>query len=117
MKRLLLSILLLCLSLLVGCGGGGSNGGGGGGGNPTLVSIQVTPSNPSITLGATAATQQFTATGTFSDNTTRDLTASASWSSSAPTVATVSAGLATGCRSRNHDHFGRFGRSLGQYGT
>ena len=96
MKRLLLSILLLSVSLLVGCGGGSNSGGGGGGGNPTLVSIQVTPANPSVTLGATPATQQFTATGTFSDNTTRDLTASASWSSSATTVATVSAGLATG---------------------
>jgi len=60
--------------------------------NPaTLVSIAVTPTNPSITKGAT---QQFTATGHFSDGTTQDLTASATWSSSLTTVATI--GVNTG---------------------
>ncbi|MBW4056180.1 MAG: ATP-dependent DNA ligase, partial [Proteobacteria bacterium] len=53
----------------------------------TLVSLTVLPANPNIILGTT---QQFSATGTFSDSTTRDLTTSATWSSSAPTVATVS---------------------------
>ncbi len=63
-----------------------------------LVSIAVTPGNPSIALGTT---QQFTATGTYSDGSTQDLTASAYWASSALNVATISdsaptIGLATG---------------------
>jgi DNA-binding beta-propeller fold protein YncE len=58
-----------------------------------LVSLQVTPGNPSITTGTT---QQFTATGTFNDGSKQDLTASAAWSSSNTTVATInSSGLAT----------------------
>ncbi|HEY6006727.1 MAG TPA: DUF3443 family protein [Geobacteraceae bacterium] len=53
----------------------------------TLVSIAVTPAAPNIAVGATA---QFAATGTFSDNTTQDLTTQVTWSSSAPAVATIS---------------------------
>src|SRR6202007_2918144 len=62
--------------------------------NPaTLVSIAVTPANPSITKGAT---QQFTATGTFSDSTTQVLS-NAVWASGTAAVATINAtGLATG---------------------
>jgi len=60
---------------------------------PTLVSISVTPVNPSIVAGST---QQFTARGTFSDGTTADITNSVVWSSSNLAVATISAtGLAT----------------------
>ena len=53
----------------------------------TLVSITVTPANPSIVLGTT---EQFTATGTYSDNSTQDMTTSVTWSSSAGSVATIS---------------------------
>ena len=53
----------------------------------TLVSISVTPTNPSIVLGKK---QQFKATGTYSDNSTLDLTASATWSSTKVSVATIS---------------------------
>ncbi len=53
----------------------------------TLVSIQVAPTSPSIAAGTS---QQFTATGIFSDNSFQDLTASAVWSSSSTTVATIS---------------------------
>jgi hypothetical protein len=61
---------------------------------PTLQSIAVTPANSSIAKGLT---QQFTATGTFSDNSKQDLTSQATWASSIPSVATISAtGLATG---------------------
>jgi hypothetical protein len=52
----------------------------------TLSSIAVTPANPSISVGAT---QQFTATGTFSDRTTRDLTNFATWTSSNTVVAII----------------------------
>ncbi len=65
-----------------------------GGGGPVLTSIAVTPTNPSIAVGGQ---QQFTATGTYSDGSHRDLTSSATWTSSSPTVATISStGLATG---------------------
>ncbi|MEE8360682.1 MAG: S8 family serine peptidase, partial [Gemmatimonadales bacterium] len=48
---------------------------------PTLTAISVAPLNASIEEGQT---QQFSATGTFSDGSTANLTASAAWSSSAP---------------------------------
>jgi hypothetical protein len=60
---------------------------------PVLVSIAVTPANPSIAAGTT---QQFTATGTYSDGSTQNLTSTATWSSSVPGVATISTtGLAS----------------------
>ena len=52
-----------------------------------LIAIGVTPVNPSLAAGRT---RQFTATGTFSDTTTLDLTASVTWSSTLPAFATVS---------------------------
>jgi len=58
-----------------------------------LVSIVVTPSNPSVDEGFT---QQFTATGTFAGGSTQNLTGSVVWASGTPTVATIDAsGLAT----------------------
>lgn len=61
---------------------------------PVLVSIAITPVNPSILVNGT---QQFTATATYSDSSTANVSGSAVWSSSDNTVATVSAvGLATG---------------------
>ena len=67
-------------------------------GGPILTSITVTPVNPVITV---QASQQFTATGTYSDNSQRDLTNSATWTSSLPAAATInSTGLATGAASR-----------------
>ena len=53
----------------------------------TLVSIAVTPNSPSVALGSM---QQFTATGTYSDGSTQNLTTSAIWASSNPAVATIS---------------------------
>lgn len=88
MKSSKLSPLFLLLLLVAGCGGGGGTSG-----PKALVSIAVSPANPSMPV---AARQQFTATGTYSDNTTEDLTAQVSWSSSYTAVATISsAGLAT----------------------
>ncbi|MDP2645520.1 MAG: Ig-like domain-containing protein, partial [Desulfobacterales bacterium] len=49
--------------------------------------IVVTPVDPTIPIGLM---QQFTATGTYSDGTTRDLTTSVTWSSSNTGTATVS---------------------------
>ncbi len=60
---------------------------------PTLVSVAVTPLNATNLVGAT---QQYTATGTYSDSSTQNITSQATWSSSKTTVATISAsGLAT----------------------
>ena len=60
----------------------------------TLQSIAVTPANPSIAAGTT---QQFTATGTYSDASTADLTGSVTWSSGTTATATIgSTGLAHG---------------------
>ncbi|MGO9624688.1 MAG: beta strand repeat-containing protein, partial [Steroidobacteraceae bacterium] len=53
----------------------------------SLVSIGVTPTNPSIASGLTVALK---ATGVYTDNSIHDLTSMVTWSSSAPTVATVS---------------------------
>jgi uncharacterized protein YjdB len=52
----------------------------------TLVSIAVTPANSSMAVGTT---KQFTATGTFSDSSTEDLTLSVLWGSSSPVTATI----------------------------
>jgi hypothetical protein len=51
-----------------------------------LTSITITPSNPSIANGSTL---QLTATGTFSDGSTQNLTTQVSWTSSSDTMATV----------------------------
>ena len=60
----------------------------------TLVSISVTPASASIPVGLT---QQFTATGRYSDQSTQNITTMVAWTTSLASVATVdSAGLATG---------------------
>jgi trimeric autotransporter adhesin len=56
----------------------------------TLVSLGITPANPGIAKGLKS---QFTAVGTYTDNSTQILTAQVQWSSSDPTVATVSNAL------------------------
>jgi len=59
---------------------------------PALASITVTPETASVPKGGS---QKFRATGTYSDGSTADLTAKATWSSSNTSVATiVSAGKA-----------------------
>lgn len=55
----------------------------------TLTSIVVTPATPSIEIGNT---QQLKAIGQYSDGTSVDLTADATWNSATTTVATVSSG-------------------------
>ncbi len=83
MKKLQISIALVCFGLLAGCGGGTNAG------SPAAVlqSIQITPAATSIAAGLT---QQFTATGKYSDNSSKDLTSSSTWSSSNTSAATVS---------------------------
>ena len=84
MKKLLWLVELATLCVFIGCSDAKF---------PYLVSIQISPSAPSIAAGTT---QQFTAQGTFSNASTRDLTALVTWSSSTPYVASIaSGGLAT----------------------
>ena len=52
-----------------------------------LVAIAVTPADPGIALGEN---QQFTATGTYSDDSNADITTDVAWDSSAPDVAIIS---------------------------
>jgi hypothetical protein len=57
--------------------------------NPTLTSLTVAPTSVSLIQGQT---QQLTATGSYDDGSTNNLTGTATWSTSASAVATVSTG-------------------------
>jgi len=57
--------------------------------NPTLTSLAVSPTSASI---VESQTQQLTATGTYDDGSTKDLTGTAGWTTSDSTLATVSKG-------------------------
>jgi hypothetical protein len=54
----------------------------------TLQSIAITPGTAAVAAGGV---QPFTATGTYSDNSTQDVTSSATWSSSDPSVVVIDA--------------------------
>jgi len=84
--------LAIALAGTAACSGGGSDGGGG---TPaaTLQSITVAPETAPVASGQT---QAFTATGHYSDGSTQDLTAVATWTSSGTAVATMSGAVATG---------------------
>ena len=80
---------LLLLAFVTGCSGPTTNTG------KTLKSIAVTPASPAhLKVGAT---QPFTATATFSDGTSSDITGTVTWTSGTTATATIStAGVATG---------------------
>ncbi len=81
--------LLFCLGLLSACGGAA----GGSGGVPTLTSINLSPSSVTLPNGTT---QQMSATGIFSDGSSKDVTAQVTWASGNGSTATISAsGLVT----------------------
>jgi len=79
MKKII-ALLLLNIIVLASCGGGGSNS------SKTLTSISVSPANNVIAPGTT---RQFTATGTYSDNSTQNITTLVTWNSSNISVATI----------------------------
>jgi hypothetical protein len=56
-------------------------------GTAALSSIALSPLNSTISLGTP---QQFTATGTYTDGSTQNITATVTWSSNTPPVATIS---------------------------
>ncbi len=94
-----LPIVVIGWALLLastGCGGGGSSSPSSPAA-PQLVSIAVTPGNPTVTTGVT---EQFTAIGAYSDSSSQNLTTTVVWSSTAAGVASISnlsgsAGLAS----------------------
>ena len=95
---------------MTGCSGGSSSSSTNTTPTVTLLSIAVTPANPSIAPGTT---ETFIATGTYSNNTTQNITASVTWSSSVASVATITNGKATCDRpGPNNDH-GHLGERLG----
>jgi hypothetical protein len=65
--------------------------------NPTLTSLAIGPDTPTLAEGESL---QMTATGTYDDGSTKNLTGSAIWSSSDTTCATIdSGGLITAAQS------------------
>ncbi len=58
----------------------------------TLTSIAVTPANPSVAAGVP---QQFTATGTYTDGSTQNLTTQVTWASTNAAAATIGATTAS----------------------
>ena len=92
MQRWQVVISTVFLSALTGCGAG-SFGPLSSRDKPVLQSIIVTPASTTLSVGQT---QQFTATGLYSDNSSRNLTNSVSWTSSNTSEVTISgSGLAT----------------------
>lgn len=85
--------LLLATSILVGCGGGSTATNGGTPPLPppqaTLSSITIAPFAPVADAGTTAT---FFATGLYSDGSSKDISSSVTWSSSASTIAKISGG-------------------------
>lgn len=94
-KPLMWFMALLTVAFVAGCGGNTSSVD-----LPSVVSVSITPATPSIPI---SGIQQFTATATYSDGLTHDVTTAPgiAWSSASPLVATISntaptIGLATG---------------------
>jgi uncharacterized protein YjdB len=90
-RTLFCSVGFLVTAFIAGCGGGGDQGRGPILGLPAaeLVSVAVTPATATLAIGAT---QQFAATATYSDGSSRDVTTTSAWTSATPTVASVNAG-------------------------
>lgn len=77
-------IVLLTVTGLTACGGGSN----GGGWLNHVKAITVTPANPTVAKGLT---QAFTATATWEDGSTVDMSTQVTWTSTNTSVATVSA--------------------------
>jgi hypothetical protein len=89
---LLVTFLLSLVCFILGCGGGG--GGSNSSGNSStvqLVSMSVSPSNPKMLQGGTL---QMKVLGTYSDNTTKDISTYTNivWRTANAAIATVSSG-------------------------
>ena len=60
---------------------------------PQLTSVSLSPTSTSVQVGQT---QQFTATGSYSDGSSKDLNQSATWTVGNGSIAKIATGLATG---------------------
>ncbi|BCS53429.1 Ig-like domain-containing protein [Geobacter sp. SVR] len=85
--RIAYLLVVVALMTAFGCSGG-SSGTGKTATEKALVSIQIQPTNNRLAIGTSL---QFSAVGTYADNSTQDVTASAVWSSSDTAVATIAA--------------------------
>jgi trimeric autotransporter adhesin len=84
---------LSALLSIVGCGGSGSATHTAQSAQaPKLTSIAITGAAGNLDIGAT---RQYTATGTYNDGSSRDITSSLNWTTSNASVAKVSSGLVT----------------------
>ena len=79
----LLRSLLVALTVTLASCGGGSDASFDNGGERLLRSIGITPNPLALTIGETGS---LTATGTFTDGSTEDLTTRVSWASSDVTL-------------------------------
>jgi len=82
---------------------------------PSLISIEVAPGASGLNVGQS---QPLTATGTFSDGSTQDLTALVTWASSDTVVATISnaagsEGIATGVQAGTTTITAELGTAIG----
>jgi len=97
MKKVTAILAIISLSLvLAACGSGGGSSSNNNTPPPvtaSLTSLQVAPGNASVAPGAV---QQFTATGKYSDGSSKDLTGSAQWKTSNSNIASVAGGKVTG---------------------
>ncbi len=89
-RLILLGVFVIILSA---CNSGGDSGGSSSPSGPIqpdmhLVSISINPESASINL--MGGSQQFTALGSFSDGTSKDITESVTWASDNETIANVS---------------------------
>jgi 6-phosphogluconolactonase (cycloisomerase 2 family) len=86
-RKAMQAALLLCFAgLITGCGFSSTSISIVGPTPPTLTSIAVVPANGTLHVGLT---RQFIATGSFSDGSQQNITASVTWSSSATNVASI----------------------------
>jgi hypothetical protein len=92
-KSVSCAFAVVFLAMLSACGGVSSNSNVITPPPPTLTSVSISPSDPSIVVGTT---KQFKATAGYSDGSTTNVTNSAAWVSSDPSATITATGLAKG---------------------
>jgi len=100
LKLALCTLAVLLVSSLIGCGSGSSSSFNTppppSSPQPSLVSITVSSSSSSLAVGKS---EQLTATGKYSDGSSKNVTSKVTWSSSSSAIATVSSsGVVTGIK-------------------